>query len=1812
MQFIVTFYPTNIGDYTMKLSLLIVYPNELSCDKFPLNNIEFTGNCYTINNDNSNQQSNNIINNNNNIQSNNLINNVTSSSLIPHPPPNTLLQSDQLIIPKERDEPFNPFSQQQQSDNSDNIPIFIPSMKPTDFLISEIDDNGNEKVSGGIVLSDVGGDDDDDGFDYEEEEEEGNEESDDYNYDGNNKKFDEFENTNSKQNKEEESSNEEKKNNNDDENDESESSNKEKKKISENNKSEDKTKQKEKKKTQNKKIVKTITLKSLTGQSTDLSKIKVKTENKNIKIHTTLNKETGNIELTIETNLENENQSEIHEFIEIERENGEKQVIPIIIAPKVSIDCNPKNVVDFGMCNIDDDEKAMKIVQIINQSNIQLKYQFQIIHTDNDLVSSFVLYENESGVMKPGEKIKTKIQFNAFMNGKYSDYLTCIFRNESNDKIVYKKKWILKASAFSNQIFGLPNGNINFGVISVGKSREMKYQVQNQSNHVVTCNLQVNEPFYVNEEKFLIRPKQEIEIIISFSPTRCGLIEENLELLIANKPSIIKIKGIGGYSELCCNLVNNQFDYQLMEYGSKHTLIVHLTNTGTNALRIRQIKMTDQTPIKIQYKGITIKNKITSPTLTVKRNGWTILRQNLFLAITNVLLDDAVKDDLYCNHGDVLEEIQHHRGFIAAQRLTGILRLSKLGYNNNNNNKIKNKKNNIQYIPYEKIIDEFSDDEENENEIKNNKKNKENNENIIINENIYNNINLIKTEIDYSSIFQPLNPFESYTIALECEPEIQVEFESLLEIYYETVEDEEVCKSLDSEQLITSENRIKLLPINIKGNCLSKVVFSPVKYSFGPYPTLTIATLSSLSFNTKPFMLTVQNSSSKSQVIKLYNISSDVFNITGNEWNIPSGLQIKIPILFLPKYPNVEYTGVISFKDKFTEHIIQVRGLGASAQLSIKTSEYLKYENNKYILSFGTIKPWKKYPKILEIRNSGLLTMPYKIILDSLYPFSINGSLKKKGILEKGENVNEEITFIPELYRKDQILPPIIETNIKWRGVTYGIYQKIPLLIECKLGSPKLTISVNDIDFGLTFVNLVKKIEIILTNDGDADCDWSIEEYKIKGITVEPMEGNILPFTQQKIYIIYKPTMPLTLYDSIKLNWDCGKYEIVCHGLVGIPSLSFPTMLDYDYDIIEIGTTKEFSVSIANTGNIHLAYVFVLGIDQSDDELKEQADKILEVMANDINMRDTKTVEKKQLEYNDEILNNNNNLFVTNYRNYIKCTTKQTINFLSKSNEYKKEYNYKLLFHYTGGEYYTGFVRFVGGKGEFLITPTNPASTNDSSIDLGIIKVNELFVTEIFTIQNIGNIPIEMDISHHIFMSIETLSEQPVNPDDCTIIILPNSSHLEPNDVIPITLKFIQRNNPALFDFTIDVLGYGKITKCMESVHIAIEIGEPKIVVKQDVIHFDRVQVHSKKNAIFVIENQGTYPSKFELQLVDSNNNQLSDELLQIFKLDKTNGFLEPKTNSSISIEFCPKEVAENNNDPNYKIFVLVIWDGPEIIFSVDGIGATATLDWRILKLPSIIIPEEEREFIKPVPFSRTILDYGRIHLQTKVTKFIGIQNTGQLPLKLKLYTEGDIFPLTITLEEKKTNGNCKYIKDDNRYELYPQTIVCFSVEATILESGIQHGNLIIDAIYAKKEIPVVIEGGNTEYSIKENLAFGALCPRFIHKKVINISNIGSFIGRFQLGTTNSDLYHICRIFYNKNTPVSDDRIISIFQSNKEMGIYRDEIYYNIFPIYSEKRQMDNYTLKSQESINLLVVIYSPNAIEVYIYIYILYCIIDI
>lgn len=56
---------------------------------------------------------------------------------------------------------------------------------------------------------------------------------------------------------------------------------------------------------------------------------------------------------------------------------------------------------------------------------------------------------------------------------------------------------------------------------------------------------------------------------------------------------------------------------------------------------------------------------------------------------------------------------------------------------------------------------------------------------------------------------------------------------------------------------------------------------------------------------------------------------------------------------------------------------------------------------------------------------------------------------------------------------------------------------------------------------------------------------------------------------------------------------------------------------------------------------------------------------------------------------------------------------------------------------------------------------------------------------------------------------------------------------------------------------------------------------------------------------------------------------------------------------------------------------------------------------------------------------------------------------------------------------------------------------------------------------------------------------------------------------------------------------------MSVFQNNKDIGLYRDEIYYNIFPIYSEKKQMNNYTLKSQESVNLLVVIYSPNAMEV-------------
>lgn len=1321
---------------------------------------------------------------------------------------------------------------------------------------------------------------------------------------------------------------------------------------------------------------KTISLKSVKLKDRDFSKIKIKSTNDNFIIKNKKVNELGEIEFTIELKDNNINSYEINDFIELTKEDGSKQIIPVTILPKINIDFSPNETIDFGMCSLEE-MRSTKNVQLMNLSNMNLKYNLKIIQKNEDSFPSFAIFSSDNGEIKSNDIALIKIQFNAYVNGNFEDELYCSFKNDNNE-IVLEKRWNLKAIAFNNQINGLPIDTIKFGTVSVGQSREIKYLLENQSNIDINCSFHVNNPFYLNKENIEINSKCTEELIISFLPTQTGIIEENLEIFIVNKPYNIKIIGIGGNSELRCNLLNNSYDFQLMEYGSKHTIAFTLTNNGSRPLKIKQIKVTEQTPLRIIYQKKSMKNKVTEPKLKVKRNPWSILRQNLFLAVTNILLDEAVMDNLYVNHGDILEQLQKNKSYKAAQKISGILRLERLG--RKKRKKILNS--DITYLPYDSIIESYSDDEETPNESKK----------------VYsfNNISLITTKINYDKLIPELNPNESYIIEFECEPHAQIEFESCVEFYYETFDDTEVIQSLDTSQLITSEDRIKILPINIKGRCLAKVVFSPVKYSFGPTAALSVTSSSALSFNTKPFLLNVQNLSSKMQTIILDNISSDVFEITGNQWDLESGSQLVLPISFYPKYPNVEYKGNISFRDMFTTHVIQMRGLGASAQFFIKENDYIKYQDNKYIINFGTIKPWKKYSKDIIIKNVGLLSMPYKIIMNTKYPFTVNDINKKKGLLHKNDYTTDIISFSPELYRKNEELPLVIEELLKWKGVKYGSYFSIPLLIECKFGLPTCEISKNEIDFGLTFVNKEKIIQITLTNNGEADTDWFVIQSKIIGLSVEPSEGNILSGKSQIVNIIYKPIAPLTLYDTLELQWDCGKIEILCHGLVGIPSLSHPVQFDYDYDIIEVNTSKDFSVSIANTGNIHLAYVYVLGIDKTIEELKEQADNILNSMEEDVNMRDIKAVENKQEDYNNEIINYDNSLYITNYRNYIRYTTKQVTKFHICPNEYKKEYKYTLLFHYLGGEYYTGFIRFVGGQAELQIIPTNPASSNES-IDLGIIKVNEKYNSEIFSVQNIGNIPVNIDLSHHIFMSVETLSDKQINVDDCSIDITPQHCYLEPNELSPISLSFMQMNNPAMFNFTIDLIGNSIAAKYMASVQVSIEVGKAQIIIEQEDIHFERIQIDTVTNKIFTIKNEGNYPGEYTIKLLDENNEMLNSEMLSIFSLDNDNGIIEGHSSVSHSIFFSPREISKTNK-PNYICLVSIESDGKEYIFLVDGIGSTASLEWNVIQKPPSVIPKSESEFIKVGKCLRNILDFGIIHINTKAIKSIEIKNKSEYP----------------------------------------------------------------------------------------------------------------------------------------------------------------------------------------------------------------------
>lgn len=111
------------------------------------------------------------------------------------------------------------------------------------------------------------------------------------------------------------------------------------------------------------------------------------------------------------------------------------------------------------------------------------------------------------------------------------------------------------------------------------------------------------------------------------------------------------------------------------------------------------------------------------------------------------------------------------------------------------------------------------------------------------------------------------------------------------------------------------------------------------------------------------------------------------------------------------------------------------------------------------------------------------------------------------------------------------------------------------------------------------------------------------------------------------------------------------------------------------------------------------------------------------------------------------------------------------------------------------------------------------------------------------------------------------------------------------------------------------------------------------------------------------------------------------------------------------------------------------------------------------------------------------------------------------------LRTEGDIFPLLISLDNTKVNGKCLCDEEDEKYKLFPKSSAIFNICATVLEPELQKGSLILDGEYLVKEVPVIIEGAITKFNVNEKLDYDLICSNYYHRKIINVKNEGNFSG---------------------------------------------------------------------------------------------------
>jgi hypothetical protein len=412
-------------------------------------------------------------------------------------------------------------------------------------------------------------------------------------------------------------------------------------------------------------------------------------------------------------------------------------------------------------------------------------------------------------------------------------------------------------------------------------------------------------------------------------------------------------------------------------------------------------------------------------------------------------------------------------------------------------------------------------------------------------------------------------------------------------------------------------------------------------------------------WNAAVLYIKVVNPGFEAQNLTLQHITTP-FTVSGRQWHMPPGEKLEIGVEFHPPRGQEQHHGEVVLGHKYGSTTVQLIGTGACAEVDCDKE-----------LDFGTVKVGVERIKQIRMANRGLLRCKYEMQINQKsteYRFCAQEPFDIEGVIESGQAESVDVKCCCQ-----SLKPGNAHVMIRWQRVPRGVWEELTVPISVVVGQPLFKLATSEVDFGVTYVSVNKKLFVEIRNDGNAACAWAAK-LDDSTVTLDCLQGVVAPFSVLRLGLLYTPVGYVTLHATVLFETEAGKRFLNCYGTVGIPYLKIaPGNEVVDFGIAEIGKSHPHVMSLRNTGTKPIEFRVQLT------QIKQDG------------------IELQSHEYGVFLVEPNHEV--------IPPSAEANLTFVALPRDYNAIITATYVVTTTDGERYLGELRCVGGKAIISVAP---------------------------------------------------------------------------------------------------------------------------------------------------------------------------------------------------------------------------------------------------------------------------------------------------------------------------------------------------------------------------------------------------------------------------------------------------------------------------------------------------------------------------